>query len=441
MVRRCCSPFETSAVPKLIASRLLTLIACLLGHMVPGHAEDWSVGTASTIVTPPTGQLMAGYGRDRRSTGQYDDLFAKVVMIRDSQTQIGLVTIDNIGLTRPDIERIGLLAAKAIPGFEADHLVISSTHTHAGPDVVGLWGESLWSSGRDEGYMNSLYQRVIKALIKADKNAVPVTSRVGSRHVKMNWVVNRSEPELLDQTLSVLQFIDKNGNSLATLTNFACHPTVLDGENTKVSSDYVGGFYQAMAQALPGEHLFLQGAIGGWVQPLLSVGDPDHGDIEDARLMGEELAQASLDLIANSDANAARPLEFKSKTFAIELENWGFRLMMWLGVLERETIDGAMQTAVAWFKIGDAQFVTHPGETSPAYSLASRELMNTSYGFVLGLTQDALGYILKPDYFVEDVTYPHAEYLQSVSVGPEAGPELMRALGELVLTSGETNTR
>ena len=50
----------------------------------------------------------------------------------------------------------------------------------------------------------------------------------------------------------------------------------------------------------------------------------------------------------------------------------------------------------------------------------------------MGLTQDAMGYILKPEYFAEDVSYPHAEYLTSVSVGVEAGPRVMAALEEIV---------
>ena len=84
--------------------------------------------------------MLAGYDRDRASTGVLDNLFAKAVVIRDEETRLALVTIDNIGLTRPDIERLRVLASAALPGFVGDNLVVSSTHTHAGPDVVGLWG-------------------------------------------------------------------------------------------------------------------------------------------------------------------------------------------------------------------------------------------------------------------------------------------------------------
>jgi len=410
-------------------------VALWLGVASPVLAAAWQAGAASTVINPPTGHLLAGYDRNRASTGVLDNLFARALVIRDEQTRLALVTIDNIGLTRPDIERLRVLASSALPGFMGENLVVSSTHTHAGPDVVGLWGEALWRSGRDEAYMQALYQQVIKALVQADKNAVRVTSRVGSAASAMQWVENRSEPELIDSTLAVLQLIDAAGATVATLTNYACHPTVLGGDNTRVSSDYVGAFYAAMERALPGEHLFLQGAIGGWVQPLAEPTDTAQSDVELAKAYGEELAQAAQRVLRIAEPNPLSSIQIDSQIFDIELENWGFQLMIWLGVLERETFRGAMRTTATWFKLGVAEFVTHPGETSPAYSFASRELLSSRHSFVLGLAQDALGYILKPGYFAADASFPHGEYLQSVSVGPAAGPELMRALQRLVPAS------
>ena len=88
-------------------------------------------------------------------------------------------------------------------------------------------------------------------------------------------------------------------------------------------------------------------------------------------------------------------------------------------------------TEMAWFKIGNAQFITHPGETPPSYSMASKELMNTEPKFVLGLGLDAMGYILEPKFF-EDPTVPHAEYLTRMSPGPDAGPKVMTVAEGLI---------
>ncbi len=390
------------------------------------NAANYQVGASSTVINPPQGTFLAGYGRDRKSEGVHDDLYAKAVFISDGSTSIALLTLDSIGLTRPDVLAIQSAAAELVPGLEAAHVVVTSTHTHAAPDVVGLWGESIWSSGRDGPYMRALVEAGARTVLAAHDAAQSAQALVSSTSVPLPWVENVSEPGLLDSTLSVLQFVDGQGNSIATLTNYACHPTVLGPDNTWVSADYLAQFYRAMASQLPGEHLFLQGAIGGWVQPL-------QGDRSTTRAaeVGDSLAQAALAQMKLAMPMEAKPLSFRHKTFDVPLENWGFRLVMWLGVLERDTYDGAMRTSSAVFNIGDAYFATHPGETSPFYSFETRALFPNKTTFVLGLSQDAMGYILKTDYFSDDAVYPNAEYLRSVSVGPEAGPRLMETLRSL----------
>jgi hypothetical protein len=39
--------------------------------------------------------------------------------------------------------------------------------------------------------------------------------------------------------------------------------------------------------------------------------------------------------------------------------------------------------------------------------------------FILGLSQDALGYIVKPSFFDMSNKIPHSEYLTGMSIGPE----------------------
>ena len=91
-----------------------------------------------------------------------------------------------------------------------------------------------------------------------------------------------------------------------------------------------------------------------------------------------------------------------------------------------------IETEVAWFSVGDAQFATHPGETAPAFTWATEELMDSGPKFVLGLGLDQLGYILKPEYFDDPEAIPHAKYLTSMSPGPDAGPSMMAALESII---------
>ena len=223
-----------------------------------------------------------------------------------------------------------------------------------------------------------------------------------------------------------MQFLDKKGNNIASLTNFACHPTFFDAVHDEVSADYVGAFYADMSRDLPGEHLFLQGAIGGWVQP-------DKGDQSYAigSQRGRELSAAVKSLLAARKALDSTDLDFRNLVFDLPVSNPGWTQLAALGVIDRE-ISETTRTEVAWFRIGEAQFVTHPGETPPAYSLLSKEWMQTGPRFVLGLGLDAMGYILKPSYFDPSADMPHAEYLTRMSAGAEAGPTVLEKIRNVI---------
>lgn len=119
----------------------IDLVLCTFSCI--SFAGTFRVGAASVAVTPAIGTLLAGYGRDRLATGFHDNLFAKAVVIRDGQKVIAIVTVDCIGLTRPDIVEIQETVSSLVPDLAPYAVVISFTHTHSGPDVVGLWGENL----------------------------------------------------------------------------------------------------------------------------------------------------------------------------------------------------------------------------------------------------------------------------------------------------------
>lgn len=402
---------------------LITLAGC-----ASAWAEDHGgllAGASSARVSPEPGAFIAGDARNRRFAGEHDPLYARAVVLRQGEQALALIVVDNIGLVRPDIQRMRERAAALVadPALPAERIIVGSTHTHSGPDVVGLWGEHELSSGRDPQYLADLTETVARQVAKAAAGLQPVTMRVASGEHELGWVQNVSEPGLLDRRVTVLQLVDDAGRTVATLTNFACHPTVMDAVSDHVSSDYVAGFYRIMNERLGGEHLFLQGAIGGWVQP-----DKRSRSFDLADDYGASVAEVALGLLVNAQPQMSAPIRFRSRVFDVPLENPGFAGLIEAGVLERALHEGAVRTEVAWFALGDVEFVTHPGETSPAHSFESRKLMNAEHSFVLGLTLDALGYILKPTYFEAGAAYPSADYLTATSLGPQAAPRLMQAL-------------
>ena len=71
------------------------------------------------------------------SEGVLDDLYAKAVVFDDGKTKVAMVTCDLIGLPRPVVVEARRIIGEET-GIPADNVMISATHTHTAPTVLGL---------------------------------------------------------------------------------------------------------------------------------------------------------------------------------------------------------------------------------------------------------------------------------------------------------------
>lgn len=389
------------------------------------EAQNLQVGVSKAVINPPIGAFIAGDKQNRRFTGVLDSLYVKAVVFYDGNESFALVTVDCIGLLYQDLlkirEKVGTMDLGIL--FSPENIVISSSHTHSGPDVVGLWGEDYTQSGVDPDYMDFLVKTTAEQIQIAASKLEKASVKYGSTEYGHNWVANICEEEI-DRSVTVLQFLNDKGQNLLSLTNFACHPTYLDAVYNEVSADYVAGFYQEMEKQMGGEHLFLQGAIGGWIQPI------DKG-IPYAEVLqkGSGLANAAITALKEGKNLQSASLSFRSKKIDLPVENEAWQQLAAGGIIQR-AISDVVETEVVWFSIGEANFATHPGETAPIFGLQTKAMMPEGPKFVLGLGQDALGYIVKPEYF-EDQTLPHAPYLTRMSLGKSTGQQVMKTLEHL----------
>lgn len=410
--------------------RLSALLFILITGILPLHSQSAAgilrAGASAAAVNPPLGAFIAGDKQNRRFETVSDSLYTRAVVVYDGKTALAIVTVDCIGLLYNDIGRIRQRAAalvKNIP-LPPSHVIVSSTHTHSGPDVVGIWGADYLHSGVDSAYMEFLVQTAAGQVARAAAQLEDVTLRSAETTFGDPWVQNICREEI-DRSVAVLQLVGRQGKPVATLTNFACHPTFLDAQFSTVSADYVAGYYRGM-DAGGGVSLFLQGAIGGWVQP-------EDGESSYAKALrrGEELAQAVQTALQTPGAGENTTVRIETLPVKFRLDNAAWKQLAAIGTIQRPLTD-SVETEVAWFAIGDAQFATHPGETAPYYGLETKKMMNTrGPKFVLGLGLDALGYILKPVYF-DDPALPHAGYLTSMSVGRQTAPDMMEALRKVI---------
>jgi hypothetical protein len=410
----------------LLPFLLPVLYVCFTPFLLFGQ---WQVGAASAPISPQAGAFIAGHTQNRKFTGTHDDLYVKAVVISGSGGNLSILTVDCIGLLHPQLQDIRRKARERIPDpdFNPDHIVVSSTHSHAGPDLVGIWGHDMAHSGVDPVYITQLTDTATELLVRAWLGRQKAHANFSVTRYGEGWVENISEPEEIDRSVTTLRFMNNKRVAIATLTNFACHPTFVDAVHDKVSADYVGGFYRRMDSLYGGVNLFLQGSIGGWVQP-----EHEPKTFEQAFFRGRGLADAVSQSLYSAKKLHGRRVGFRSRIFQMPVENMAFRALSATGVINRKLSD-SVETEIAVFRIGDAVFATHPGETVPEMGLQTKAMMkNNGPRFVLGLSMDAMGYILKPYFFDSERKIPHAEYLCGMSAGKQTGPIVMQVLRTLL---------
>jgi hypothetical protein len=406
---------------------LFSILTVIVFTLTFSAVAELRVGVSSTTINPAKGTLLGGYGQMRACTGVHDDLSAKAIVFDDGKTPMALIVLDSLGLQYDTVQVLRKRASvktKAL-SIPPERIVVASTHTHCSPDVIGIYGPDPGTSGRDADYMEMLVEKSAAQVAIAAAQLQSATL-VHTQAEGGEWAVNDCEPGVVERMATVVQCLDKQGVSIATLTNFACHPTVLDGDNTLASADWVGAFYKDMAAALPGEHMFLQGGVGGWVQPKT----PER-TFALAEEYGKDMAARMLKALKSTQPVQGDTIRFANKVFLMPNANEGFKQLSEGGIIPRPMGDG-IETEVVWFAVGNAQFATHPGESAPAFTWATQKLMDTEPKLVLGLGLDELGYLLKPVYFENTESIPHAKYLVSTSPGPEAGTSMMTALESII---------
>ncbi|MBM4426219.1 MAG: hypothetical protein FJ031_03165, partial [Chloroflexi bacterium] len=172
-----------------------------------------NIGYAQQVITPSLNNpvFLAGFGNDRRAEAIHDDLYARALAIQTEQTTLVLVALDLIGFFRPDVYEV--IEKVNRPDVQ---IIIASTHTHHGPDTMGLWGPDQKTRGVDEVWMSATKQKIVD-LIHASLSALkPASVKWASVHIP-GLVKNARNPEILDDELTLLQFTTTDGRPLTTL--------------------------------------------------------------------------------------------------------------------------------------------------------------------------------------------------------------------------------
>ena len=231
-----------------------------------------TAGTGRSDITPPVGIAHAGWGAatHQRAEGVDMPFFATALYVTDGELELAIVDLDMGVLTNEDDMAIRD-AVESTSGIKPENLRLSATHTHSGPVNRGSW----LNEGMDlvGPYWDSLPSRVAEAVNTARWAAKPAHVGVGKGSSSINvnrrpafengtLFTGRNWEGVVDHEVGVVAFNDTEGNPIATIINYACHPTILGPANKLLSPDYPGTTRKVVEQYAGGLCLFLQGAAG-----------------------------------------------------------------------------------------------------------------------------------------------------------------------------------
>ncbi len=459
---------------RLLAFCLALLFLLPSGCAAPapfGGAEGrgWRVGFGKSCLLPGDvgthTYYVAGYRPGNRAEGLLDPQFARAVWLDDGTGRGGIVlaAVDCVGLARADVEEVRRSLGDFVRKTGCRGIHIMSTHTHAGIDTLGLWGP-LGSSGRDEGFMETVRSGIRQAVLDAYADARQGALTVGSTEVEGLQRDSRN-PQIFDETLTRLRFVPEDGSRELYIVHFSAHPEALGSGNSLISADFPCYMGQRITERTGAEFLYFTGAIGGLIS---THAQEDEGGeklpaLESTKKTGRVLGDAACD-IRQERVLPAR-LDAATRELLVPLENPVLMLAAFLGVIATRPEPGggpyqlSIRTELSYIELGGQKLLLIPGELFPelAYGGALEtgaagagtdnpptfaELLGGDDFLVLGLANDELGYILPPNDFYLDGRAPYvaegrdaqgrAHYEETNSTGPQAAACVTEALRRLL---------
>lgn len=284
------------------------------------------VGAARVDITPPLPVDVLGYVRRPVAPRRVaDPLMATGVLLEDDSGAVVIIAADLANLAPGYADRVRDRVAISV-GVAPERVLLNSSHSHAAPwpgAGLKLGGESDEWTARELAYWESLPELFASVAVQARESAREARISGGVGHAP-GLAVNRRErtadgrtvlgwnPDgFIDDSVPTLRVDGLDGEAIATLIGFGCHPVVLGPDVPAVGSDFVGPLRRRVEELRGGVAIFLQGAAGN-VLPLEAFFDRPGPEMEMGRRLGLEAAHAVAD--ADPRAMTVERLDFGSVT-------------------------------------------------------------------------------------------------------------------------------
>jgi hypothetical protein len=259
-------------------------------------------GTAKVDITPDEGKAVNMMGAKLKIR---DHLFARVLVLKNDKTSLAIVSLDLILFSSKKV------VDEAKEKWKVDHVILCSTHTHAGMAPKGLiigGGKKDWTRGGDpaelidwpalseDPWYAATEEKIVAAIGDAMKNIFPANIAAGrgpfesvymahnrrlvsadGKQVTAMWDNPKRLPtKPIDPTVGVMQVNDDSGKPRAFLVNYACHAVASNGAGV-LYRDFPGEMVDYVEKEMGPDcmAMFTQGAEGD--QDPYDMASGEHG--------------------------------------------------------------------------------------------------------------------------------------------------------------------
>jgi len=401
-------------MPNSRSFRRLKTGCFLLGTVLASSAACWSVALRAAVskvdITPAHGANLWGYSnRENPATGTLDPLYARVLVLEAGSRSLALVNLD---LGRP-FGPASLQWLRNATQKEVSFLILTATHTHSGPVIQDDYprGKPAWETAALEKIANAVAE-ARRNLSDAQIGVGYGVAFIGHNRLRVNpdgtvtWF-ERNLTEIptapVDGTVSVLRIDRTDGQPLAILVNYACHPVIFGSDNLQYSADFPGATARTVEQAFAGKPLcfFLQGAPGD-INPYFAVTPLEQDAIvmrdQAGRMLGREAAKIAEEIHTKPDSNA--DLQFSEDLVSVGMrwdpQKWRDATIAVFGATSSDPfapkLDNIQLSVTTVLINRGIAILSMPGEPFVEYQIAWRQRSPVRDALLIGYANGYNGY-------------------------------------------------
>ena len=266
-------------------------------------------GAARRKINPPLGINKAGLRLFADPIQAVEsDLTATVLVLSNGVSKAAIIACDLIVIPTQTALEVRSEVAEAI-GTIASHVLLNFSHNHSSPALPGWTVDPPDQARLKSKYQEKLFRWLVEAAQEADRKLEP--ARIGAGWGKSHIGVYRRETgpdgrdvlgevpdHPIDPAVGVIRVDNLEGEPIAVLFSYGCHPVTVGPLSMVASTDFPGPARGVLEKSLGGMAMFLQ-ACGGNINPRIGIGyevDCREGKSRVGWTLGGEVLKVAADI-------------------------------------------------------------------------------------------------------------------------------------------------